>query len=1474
MYLKNSQVAAIAGALLDAYSRSSLSIMVRTRLDLDLEMVVRDGNLRQVVHDLVEWVEAEGRVQELIREAHAGNKGNAILAKLHADSQSWTFPEPSSRRYDSPMMALAPPDDFVQRPTEYNELIDYLLSDHDQPVAITATIRGAGGFGKTTLAQAICHDERIQAAFPDGILWTSVGEDKTNVLRDLDKFYKALTGKNGRFVDQHDATVQMRNVLTRLRCLIVVDDVWNEAHLRPFIEYGTQCACLVTTRVASLIPKEAKVVRLDAMQIKEATELLGAGLEHQNDSALSSLARRLGEWPLLLRLVNRRLFEDVRYYNITLVDAITAVGDELDEFGLTSFDINDPIDRNQAVAASMSVSLKHLKPDIQYGNAQVNEANCFSKLAIFPKDTLIPVATLVNLWQYDGCASARMAERLCRRLADLSLVLNFDAKVQTILVHDVFREYLIGQARPEQYQCWQEAFLNSYRNLCNGEWWLLSDDGYIYQNLLWHLREAQQLRTLEYLLLKYSWLDAKLQTTDTISLLNDFDLRRDILPHSQFSLLKHSLQMSLNVLAQDKNQLASQLYGRLVHMGNQWRPLIEEATAQSRVAWLKSQSSALMSPGGSLLYSLIGHTKGVSNLLLLFDGRLISSSGGNEASDNSIKIWDTEKGALLHSLEGHISGVSNLLLTPDNQLISSCGDKYSGDNSIKIWDTEKGALLHSLEGHIAGASNLLLTPDGQLISSCSGNKASDSSIKIWDTEKGILLHSLEGHVSGASNLLLTPDGRLISFSGGNEASDNSIKIWDTEKGILLHSLEGHISGVSNLLLTPDGRLISSCGHNELGGAVGLFDHSIKVWDIDKGVLLHLLVGHGAGVSNLLLTADGRLVSSCDKYKYHGSDYSIKVWDIDKGVLLHSLVGHGAGVSNLLLTADGQLVSSCGGIGSRDFTIKVWDIDEGIELESLHGHNAPVTNLLLTSDTRLISSCEGLLSIDNSIKIWDIEEGVELESLEGHSESPSNLLLAHNDRLISSCGWHGESDYSIKVWDIKREVGASRFKGHTNKVSNLLLLPNRLLISYCTGYSNKDYDIKVWDIKQGEALHSLRGHPSTVSSILLRFNRQLISSCDRDDLIKVWDIEEGIEFDWLEGHTDGVSNLLLTPTGRLISSCGSESDDCSIKVWDIEEGAELHSLEGHTEGVSNLLLTPTGRLISSCGSESGDCSIKVWDIEEGAELHSLEGHTEGVSNLLLTPTGRLISSCSNEDYSDDHSIKVWDIEMGILLHSFEAHTYGVSNLLLAPDNQLISSCSSYGNSDFSIKVWDINKGVLLHSLEGHKGDVNNLLLTPDGHLVSSCSCDDDFIGNSSNRPTDYSIKVWNIKQGVLLHSLEGHTAGVSNLLLTPDGQLISSSNINSSSRDHTVKVWDINSGVMLYSLDEHITPIQHMIMTKWPNYFATSGGNWLIIWNWANGKKITQFTTDGAIASCVQADDRTVVLGDGLGQVHFLKLIEP
>src|SRR5579871_812617 len=67
-------------ALMDAFpSQSSLSLMVRTGLGINLSVIVGTGRLLDIVYQLIEWAEAQGRDTELVTKAYEKNSGNPVL---------------------------------------------------------------------------------------------------------------------------------------------------------------------------------------------------------------------------------------------------------------------------------------------------------------------------------------------------------------------------------------------------------------------------------------------------------------------------------------------------------------------------------------------------------------------------------------------------------------------------------------------------------------------------------------------------------------------------------------------------------------------------------------------------------------------------------------------------------------------------------------------------------------------------------------------------------------------------------------------------------------------------------------------------------------------------------------------------------------------------------------------------------------------------------------------------------------------------------------------------------------------------------------------------------------------------------------------------------------------------------------------------------------------------------------------------
>ena len=208
------------------------------------------------------------------------------------------------------------PANYVRRQVEYDKLrAMFLQPDRRSPIAITTSLVGPGGFGKTTLAKDLCRDPEIQEAFDDGILWVTLGE-KPNVRDALAKLYNELTGEPPGFTDEEQAVQQLRPKLEDKDILIVIDDVWLADHVKPFLQIGNRVSRLFTTRqtqVAAEVygvgghgdpenPPSPPLINVDEPKPESALEMLLKGLPRrpgadQLDLYRDLAIRRLGAGP-------------------------------------------------------------------------------------------------------------------------------------------------------------------------------------------------------------------------------------------------------------------------------------------------------------------------------------------------------------------------------------------------------------------------------------------------------------------------------------------------------------------------------------------------------------------------------------------------------------------------------------------------------------------------------------------------------------------------------------------------------------------------------------------------------------------------------------------------------------------------------------------------------------------------------------------------------------------------------------------------------------------------------------------------------------------------------------------------------------------------------------------------------------------------------------------------------------------------
>lgn len=1057
----------------------------------------------------------------------AGIRGEAPDAHLSGSS-----PPPR------PYRCMAPPRElFVQR-REYGQVVDVLCARggarHGMTVALTTALHGAGGFGKTALALEICYDERVRERFPDGILWATLGEDidEVGVLVRILDLIRWWTEKDPPAFETVDAAgARLRTLLSGSRVLLIVDDVWHPVGVSPFLGLASGSAVLITSRDRRILPagSGSLSVEVDAMEIPAAVRLLGEDLPEGAPSELEDLAARLGEWPLLLKIVNRQLRDLVQRDRLSVRQALREVREALDAEGLTAFDPEDFEARNQAVARTLGASLRRLSPE---------DSERFEQLGLFPQDRDVPLSVLERLWE----TGTQATKRLCARLYDLSLLQRFDRRAGIIRLHDVVRDYLLKKREPE-IGALHRRLLAACRPP-SGRWSdLPPSEGYLWRHLSHHLAGGGETDVLQELLYDLAFLQARLEATEVNALLTDYLLLDG---DEEARRIQAALRLSAHVLARDPRQLAGQLLGRLGNLDDapRTRKLLDAARGWSGGPWLRPRTPSLTGPGGPLIRTLEGHTLGALSVAMVDHRRIVSGS-----FDRTLRLWDLESGSTRLSVVSHEQAVNAVAVLGRGRVISA-----SSDSTLRLWDLVGGRRLQSFIGHRSGV-NGVANIDGWRVVSAS----SDGTLRIWDVETGHTLRVLQGHTKGVNAVVCADSRRIISAS-----ADGTLRVWDAETGHTLRVLQGHTLGIQAVAYLDLRRIVSASD-----------DETVRIWDLDTGETLQVLEGHTVmaiavldSARLILGSADGmlrlwdlRTGQTVEAFKAHSGavmalsvlddrrvvsasvDGTLRLWDFERTQIRTPLEGHSDAVQAFAMLDERRMVSA-----SLDRTLRLWDLETGRSAGApLTGHTAGIYAVVALGPAQMASASQ-----DWTLRLWDLDSPESFDPLVGHEHSVNAVDVLDAQRMVSA-----SADGTLRIWENGETTMV--LEGQSGGIDGIAVLSSDRLVTV-----SEDGTLRLWDLSRKECLRVIGGASGGRGALTLLDGQRALTSA-HDGALLVCDLVQGKIVQTLEGHTAAVHAVARLDARRVISA----SADRSLRIWDLETGATLcqFSLEASVTAVA-------------------------------------------------------------------------------------------------------------------------------------------------------------------------------------------------------------------------------------------------------------------------------------------------------------------
>ena len=226
------------------------------------------------------------------------------------------LPVPLSAEGAAPSIATTPaelphgPRTFTGRAAELAGL-DAALVAAEPMNTVVVVVSGTAGVGKTALAMHWANG--VKAAFPDGQLYVNLrGFDPAGPAGQsgevLHGFLRALGVPAGDIPVTLDGKGALyRTILTGRRILIVLDNAYDEDHVRPLLPGSSGGLVLVTSRnrlTGLVVAEGARSLRLDLPSIDEARAILvqrlGARRVAAEPAAVDAIIARCARLPLAL----------------------------------------------------------------------------------------------------------------------------------------------------------------------------------------------------------------------------------------------------------------------------------------------------------------------------------------------------------------------------------------------------------------------------------------------------------------------------------------------------------------------------------------------------------------------------------------------------------------------------------------------------------------------------------------------------------------------------------------------------------------------------------------------------------------------------------------------------------------------------------------------------------------------------------------------------------------------------------------------------------------------------------------------------------------------------------------------------------------------------------------------------------------------------------------------------------------------
>ena len=231
---------------------------------------------------------------------------------------------------------------------------------------------------------------------------------------------------------------------------------------------------------------------------------------------------------------------------------------------------------------------------------------------------------------------------------------------------------------------------------------------------------------------------------------------------------------------------------------------------------------------------------------------------------------------------------------------------------------------------------------------------------------------------------------------------------------------------------------------------------------------------------------------------------------------------------------------------------------------------------------------------------------------------------------------------------------------------------------------------------------------------------------------------------------------------------------------------------------SITYSPDGKLLA-VGEDDG--TIQIWDLQSQKLIRTF---TSTDSQLYYGSEATISFSGDGQKLVSvlDQTLWIWDMSTGALLDSFPGHMGGIGSVAISPDKNIVLAAGSGG-----IYVRDLYTRELLYPRIESKGEITSISFDPDEKQFYTISSKYVFDDKSLNSSYLSYIRTWNLSSGKLLdeHLLKEHTQ-INSTDINPEQHSIILG------EETGISIWDISTQQSVFSMQGQTARLQSIAIS--------------------------------------------------------------